>query len=289
MSLGQVFLGVNYVKLGIEKKHRNLLKNQEKFRDFSREIVINRMKQLEKERVNTDANSGRNMLELFFDLKKQDIENNMSEDEIIDEFTIFVIAGMDTTGHLITMASYYLLKSPEIRHKMLEEIDKFFDEPSKITLENLNSLEYTNAVLKETLRMATPAAVVFDREAIVDHEIGGIKIKKGTLINSNFIGANFDSRYHEEPTKFVPERWLDPNSLTNQSIASNPMIFTPFSVGGRNCIGQHIAMMEGKIILGMFLKMFNYDVTDPKYKLNMDMKFLYEPKDTIFYDLESKC
>jgi len=82
---------------------------------------------------------------------------------------------------------------------------------------------------------------------------------------------------------------LDPNSLTNQSIAANPMIFTPFSVGGRNCIGQHIAMMEGKIILGMFLKMFNYDVTDPKYKLNMDMKFLYEPKDAVMYDIETKC
>jgi len=250
---------MNYVKLGIEKKHRDLLKNQAKFRDFAREIVRNRMKQLEKERVNAIADSGRNMLELFFDLMKQDIENNMSEDEIIDEFTIFIIAGMDTTGHLITMATYYLLKNPEIKHKMLLEVDKFFEYPSKITLDSLNQLEYTSAVLKETLRMATPAPDIFDREAIVDHEINGLKINKGTLINSSFIGANFDSRYHEEPTKFVPERWLDPNSLTNQSIAANPMIFTPFSVGARNCIGQHIAMIESKIILGMFLKVFNYD------------------------------
>jgi len=38
MSLGQTLFGVNYVKLGIEKKHRELLKNQAKFRDFAREI-----------------------------------------------------------------------------------------------------------------------------------------------------------------------------------------------------------------------------------------------------------
>lgn len=175
----------------------------------------------------------------------------------------------------------------------MKEVNQHFHDPSSITVESLSQMEYMNAVLKEALRMATPAPIVFDREALEDHSIGDLKIKKGTYINANFIGNNFDKRYHEEPEKFIPERWTDPNSLTLQSLGSQPMAFTPFSIGGRNCIGQHIAMMEAKIILGMFLKTYSYEMSDPNYKLQMAMTFLYEPATSLMYKLreakEQEC
>ena len=50
---------------------------------------------------------------------------------------------------------------------------------------------------------------------------------------------------------------------------------TLVSAGSRNCIGQHLALNEIKIIAAIFLERFDYEI--PKdYKLRMIIKFLYE-------------
>lgn len=46
----------------------------------------------------------------------------MSDEEIIDEYITFFIAGMDTTGHLISMTIYALWRYPEVLRKVKEEI-----------------------------------------------------------------------------------------------------------------------------------------------------------------------
>lgn len=38
---------------------------------------------------------------------------------------------------------------------------------------------------------------------------------------------------------------------------SDSFDFIPFSAGGRNCIGQHMALIEAKIILAHVLRMFD--------------------------------
>lgn len=109
ITIGHILFGYKYIKLGLFKSHRELFKSRDIFFKFCRDIIIKRMKQMEAERNEESAKEGKNMLELFFDLKKKNPEDTLNESEIIDEFVTFFIAGMDTTGHLISMASYYLL------------------------------------------------------------------------------------------------------------------------------------------------------------------------------------
>ena len=48
-------------------------------------------------------------------------------------------------------------------------------------------------------------------------------------------------KHWDEPLKFDPDRFN--NSL------ENPNAYVPFSTGPRNCIGQHMALMEIRICL----------------------------------------
>ena len=55
-------------------------------------------------------------------------EGSYTHEEIIDEFSIFYMAGTDTTSHLLTMMVYYSVLNPTVMEKLRQEIsDKVKD------------------------------------------------------------------------------------------------------------------------------------------------------------------
>mmetsp|Transcript_17440 Transcript_17440/g.15328 ORF Transcript_17440/g.15328 Transcript_17440/m.15328 type:complete len:132 (+) Transcript_17440:734-1129(+) len=131
-------------------------------------------------------------------------------------------------------------------------------------------MDYMTAFLKETLRMATPSIEILDRVALRDHTLGEYKVKKGTIVNLALVCNHFDEKYFEDPEIFKPARWIDSETRTMKSVKADPFVFIPFSTGAHNCIGQHMAMNEAKIILSLFIKKFRYVHTNKEYK----MKFI---------------
>jgi len=217
------------------------------------------------------------LLRILIDMQEKNPEDGLSDEEIVEEYITFLFAGMDTTGHLVTVALIALSKNLEAMEKTRKEAMQFLNKDvSQITMDDLNKMEYTTAVLKESLRMWTPAPLVFMRQSLRDHTLEGVPIKKGDLVNVSFISNFYDPKYFEDPETFNPDRWNDKDQ--DKMLKQNAYIFTPFSGGPRNCLGQHLAMMESKVILGIMLR--DFDVISPKdYKLGMKAKFVYEPMD----------
>jgi len=95
---------------------------------------------------------------------------------------------------------------------------------------------------------------------------------------------HLDPRFHDEPEKYDPERWLKP-SKTQEMIKAQPSLFIPFSMGARHCIGQHFAMNEARVILTIFMKKFRYELLDKDYEVKFTQRFLREPLDPVKYIL----
>jgi len=259
-----------------------MLKDVAEFRALCRKLVQEKIDDMNTKGI--ASGKRRNMVELLYEQRMLHPEESLTNDEMIDEYITFFAAGMDTTGHLVSMLTYHALTKPGHMKPLMDEIDKVFIEPSKVDLAALNSMEYMAAFIKETLRMTPPAVYGLERVVQNDHKLGDIHVKKGTVLTGCFLANNFDPRYHNEPDVFDPQRWLAP-SKTQESINSNPYIFTPFLVGGRNCIGQHLAQNEAKVLFSLFLKKFTYELADKEYKLRLTTRFLYEPMDEIKYKL----
>eukprot|EP01017_Pseudomicrothorax_dubius_P037469 TRINITY_DN5494_c0_g1_i2.p1 TRINITY_DN5494_c0_g1~~TRINITY_DN5494_c0_g1_i2.p1 ORF type:complete len:149 (-),score=13.88 TRINITY_DN5494_c0_g1_i2:136-582(-) len=140
-------------------------------------------------------------------------------------------------------------------------------------------MKYTHAVLKEVLRLQTPAPLLFDREAVKDCKIGDINVKKGTRINIPILALNMDPRVFPDPWEFRPERWVAEEN--SRDLELHPFRYIPFSAGQRNCIGQHLAILEGKIVIWHLLKSFSKIEIDEDYRLLMTLRSVYGPIDPI--------
>lgn len=279
--------GQDFAMKGWLKPHRELKVELKEFREFCVKVVENKIEEFEQLYKDGKECEGKSMIEIFFQQRRLNKDDALSNEEIVNEFSTFFLAGMDTTGHLLTMATYYLHFNPSYKTRLMEEIDRAFD-GNNTTLERLGSMEFMTAFIKETLRLATPATGVLDRKIVKDHKLGEYDLKKGSYITLWFMANNYDPRYHEEPERFYPERWMNPDSLTMKSVTANPYVFTPFSSGPRICIGQHLAMNEARVIFSLFLKSYDFEFSNKDYKLKMRQLLMYEPVDPILLNLKSK-
>lgn len=92
-----------------------------------------------------------------------------------------------------------------------------------------------------------------------------------------------DPKVFPNPHSFIPERWLEEKKQTERDIYS----FLPFSAGKKNCIGQHLAKLETKLIVSMFVKRFDFTLIEG-FDLKMISRFLYEPEQPIFINLKKR-
>lgn len=149
-------------------------------------------------------------------------------------------------------------------------------------MDTLQKMDELNGVLKETFRFHAPAVHTFYRVALKDHMLGDLPVKKGEWVKPEFMAMFHDEKNYEKPEVFDPQRWKD------KSKKVDPYAFTPFSAGPRNCIGQHLAMAESKVIISEFLERFDYKMKNEKYEMKMIQRFLYEPFEEMVFELKPK-
>jgi cytochrome P450 len=80
-------------------------------------------------------------------------EKGMSEGEVIENASVLIIAGSETTATQLSGTTFYLLTNPDKYEKLVREVRSAFESEADITLLNANGLAYMNAVLEEGFRM----------------------------------------------------------------------------------------------------------------------------------------
>ncbi|KAJ5272759.1 hypothetical protein N7478_007884 [Penicillium angulare] len=192
-------------------------------------------------------------------LKHSKDRKGLSQSEIDANAAVFVLAGSETTAALLCGCMYYLLCEQDKYIRLISEIRGAFEKASKINLTAIAEFPYLNAVLTESLRIYPPIPSMLPR--IVP--AGGAMINEGyvpegTSVSISLYSAHRAATNFKDPDSFVPERWLDgPESEPYAS--DNKEAFNPFSYGPRNCLGQHLANAEMRLILTKLL--WHYDFT----------------------------
>jgi len=272
-TLPLLAFGPAILKLGLTKHHREY---NDRVRRFREEV-----KRLIKDRKEKGDAGETDLLKVLLDTQKsQDADVAYTDDMILDEYIALFVAGAENPSHLMVLALYLLSTHPEYKKQIMNEIAEVYDKED-LTPATLGKLNYVHGLLQETLRLQSPSFSSQPRLALRDFNIENFRIKKGTLMMPVFFHQNYNDQVFEDASKFKPERWTD------GSLKLDSFKFIPFSAGARNCVGQHYAGLEMKVMMCEFLKRFDFSV-DPDYKLLKTQKFLNIPKNPIPFTLTDK-
>lgn len=139
----------------------------------------------------------------------------MSERNMISYLVIASTAGHDTTSATTATGAWVLAERPELFQRLK------------------NDPKLLPGFVEESIRWASPVQQ-FVRSATQDYVLRGQQISKGDLLYLSYISGNRDEDIFEDPFVFKPERH------PNRHIA--------FGYGSHNCLGQHLARLEMRLL-----------------------------------------
>jgi cytochrome P450 len=160
----------------------------------------------------------------------------MSDEQARDEAMVLFLSGTDTTAAALAWIGYLLARHAVVQERVAAEVGTILQHRTP-TADDVPRLTYTEAVVKEAMRLYPPAWIWFAREATMDIELGGYTIPRGGLVYVTPWVTQRDPRWFADPEKFDPERFA---AERFQQIA--PFAYFPFGGGPRGCVGAAFAM-----------------------------------------------
>ncbi|PIA43415.1 hypothetical protein AQUCO_01900064v1 [Aquilegia coerulea] len=190
---------------------------------------------------------------------------------IVDNCKNFYFAGHDTTATAVRWILVLLASYPEWQmHARAEVVEVCGDKLPNA--DSIGKMKMLTMVIKECLRLYPPSVFVA-RETMEELKLGNLKIPKGTHVWVPIPAMHRDTRiWGQDVNEFRPERFK--NGISGA--CNFPIAYMPFGMGPRTCLGQHLAMVELKIILSLILLKFSFSLS-PKYKHFPQTRMLVEP------------
>jgi len=154
----------------------------------------------------------------------RDEDDRLDEEELISLVSGLIIAGSETTVHLVCRCVINLMERPEVQAEVRADLERL------------------PAFIEEVLRCDNFGVGGMPRYALEDVEIRGTMVPKGEMIMCIIGAAMHDPSVYPQPKSFD----MDRNSVPNISFGRGPHF----------CLGAHLARSEAKTALTTLLTRF---------------------------------
>jgi cytochrome P450 len=202
------------------------------------------------ERLDTGETTRNDLLAML--IAGSDQIDDAAKRQIRDEAMTMLIAGHETTANALTWSLHLLMQHPDVAATLRAEVDAQLAGNRVPALAEIEHLEYTERVFRETMRLYPPAWIV-GRETLETVEIAGWTVPRGSLCVVSQYLIHRDPRYYPDPLRFDPDRWIV-DKISERSKYS----YFPFGAGPRQCAGEHFAWTEGVLLLALICRHWDF-------------------------------
>jgi cytochrome P450 len=151
--------------------------------------------------------------------------DRLTEDELVAMVFLLLVAGFETTTHLISDSVVALEQNPEQKAYLLA------DPASRM-----------ERAVEELARYNSPVQTTKPRYVACDTELFGVALRRGELIMASLASANSDPETFAEPKQLQLDRFPNPHLV--------------FSSGIHFCLGMQLARVETQSALGRLYARF---------------------------------
>ena len=176
-----------------------------------------------------DPNPPADLLTSLIEARDPETGESMNDQQICAELITFMLAGHETTANTLSWVLYFLSMHPETRRRLESELESG---PSPVR-------GLLDRVVLEALRLYPPAWV-FGRRSYGADQFRGFTIPANQIVTVSPYILHRNPEFWPNPEGFDPDRFL-------QEIPRGA--FVPFAAGPRQCIGNHFALLELRLIL----------------------------------------
>ena len=171
---------------------------------------------------------------------------DFSDEEIAMTLLTFLFASQDATSSACTWLFQLMADNPDLLDTVREENIRLrkgnMKEP--LSMDLLEQMTFTRAVVKETLRYRPPVIMVpylvKKSYPISEH----YTVPKGAMVIPTTYLSLHDPEAYPEPEQFNPYRWI---TGTAEQQTKNWLVF---GTGPHHCIGQHYAQLNLMAMIG---------------------------------------
>jgi len=246
--------------------NRRFNENIQSLRGIVRQIIGDRRAQMVE-----GQETAKDILDIL--LRQQTEDGRLLDDEqIINESLLFLFAGHETTANTVSFALIALGQNADKLTELRNEVDSVIGAQARdLEAEDLKKLQYTEWVIKETLRLF-PVGIGTVRKNEEELELGGYRIPANSALFVPAFAIQRNEQYWRDPHQFIPERF----DRTNESLRTTNA-FMAFMSGPRICIGKDFALMESKLVLAQLIYHFDF-LLDPTASLVIKEQITLKPE-----------
>jgi len=214
-------------------------------------FIEDRLATMDKGRDGTDG--PKDLLDALLDMRSHEFTLTDIRGYLTDIFA----AGSDTTAKTIEWAMAELICNPEKMKRAQAELDEVVGRNRRVEESDTERLPYLRAVVKEVLRLHPVAPLLIPHRADSDCEIEGFVIPKHTQVIVNVWAIGRDPSIWNEPSKFVPERFID-SEMSSVDYRGQHFELISFGAGRRMCVGLPLASRMIHLVLASLLHSFDW-------------------------------
>lgn len=203
-----------------------------------------------------------------------------SEDEVLGNLFLYLLAGYETTANAMTYGFITLALRQDLQDKLIEEIDGVYAEAAAQGRTSLNytddfeKFQYTYGFMYEVFRLYPGVCIitkmipkdttitVYPRDESPRHHV--LPAECRVYLNVNAV--HYHERYWPDPWALKPERWMGTIAVTPNERADNKKVVASdksrqvrgtlmtFSGGARACLGRKFTQSEYISVLATVLR-----------------------------------
>ncbi|GBB92772.1 hypothetical protein RclHR1_20520001 [Rhizophagus clarus] len=211
-----------------------------------------------------------------------DLLRPMADKEILGVLLDTMAAGTASVANLFCFIVYYLEHYPRVKQQLRQELDAVL-ETNPITYNDLNKLQYCEAIIKEVFRLC-PVAFSVGRVNAEKDVVGGFNWPEGTSFSMFYYAIMRHNDYWTEPEKFNPDRFykIEENDGRDEYYLERRYIETAFSMFGggiRICPGRKLTMIELKCLMASIYRKYDLELADMNAPLKYCSNLITECKE----------